>query len=266
MSVCVPYVDEAGNPHRHDVPLQDGQTPLFVLGGIALPLSQWRDIDRQYLNLKRNYFSTEMQATNEARPEHWEAKGSDLTQPRNRERARRQAFLHEVLNLVQRYDARLFGIVFLKNPTNPTPAVSIYTAAVQQIAQRFATYVIENAAHDHGIMIMDSRCQTPRGGDFQVGTSYLSYIFGHETGRSLTPLVEAPLFADSRLTAGLQIADNLCSIIYGTQYDYHLRGIPAGHDYSHLQQYWPRIRALEFHSRREYDGWIVHGIRTNDHR
>lgn len=266
MSTSVLYVDEAGNPHKHDVPSQDGQTPLFVLGGIALPLSEWRNIDREYLSLKRQYFTKEMESTKQQRPEHWEAKGSDLTQPRNRSSARRQAFLHEVLNFIERFDAKLFAIVFLKDSKSPTPPTSVYTTAVQQLAERFAVYTAEHPTFEHGIMIMDSRCRGPMGQDFQVGSSYLSYVFGHTTGRQLTTLVEAPLFADSRLTAGLQIADNVTSMLYGNQYHYYLRSMPGAHDYSHLQQYWPRLASLEFHSRSAYDGYVIRGIRRNDFR
>ena len=80
MATCVLYVDEAGDPHKHDVPLQPGTTPMLALCGVALPLRDWRGLDREYLELKRRYFPQEMQDTKEIRPEHWEAK--DLTSRR----------------------------------------------------------------------------------------------------------------------------------------------------------------------------------------
>jgi len=266
MSTCVLYVDEAGDSHKHNVPLRESDTPLFVLGGTALPLAEWRLFDREYLNLKRRYFRAEMEASSQQRPEHWEAKGGDLTQPGSKSSSRRQAFLHEVLNLTQRFDGKLFGVTFLKNHIDPTSPVSMYTSGVQQLADRFAVYLAEHSVFDHGILIMDSRSRGPRAQDFQVANSYLSYVFGHDSGRGLIALVEAPLFADSRLTAGLQIADNIASIFYGTQYHYYCRNVLGAHDYSHLRPYWDRIHALEFQSRERYDGYVRHGFRTNDHR
>ena len=127
-------------------------------------------------------------------------------------------------------------------------------------------YLAEHSVFDHGVLIMDSRSRGPRDQDFQVANSYLSYVFGHDSGRGLIALVEAPLFADSRLTAGLQIADNIASIFYGTQYHYYCRNVLGAHDYSHLRPYWDRIHALEFQSRERYDGYVRHGFRTNDHR
>jgi len=264
MDTCVLYVDEAGSPHKHDVPLQAGQTPLFVLGGVALALDEWRNIDREYLNLKRKYFAAEMAAPGLARPEHWEAKGNDLTAPRNKESARRQAFTHELLNGLEQWDARVFAIVFIKEPSTAASSVGLYTSAVQQLADRFSIHLSEHHAFQHGIMIMDSRSRGREARqDFQVGSSYLSYVFGHDTGRLLTNLAEAPLFADSRLTAGLQIADNVASIVYANQFHYYLRKLPGGYDYSYLQQYWARIKSLEFRSKRTYDGYPVYGLRVN---
>ena len=262
MDTCVLYVDEAGNPHKHDIPLQAGQTPLFLLGGVALPLDEWRNIDREYLNLKRKYFAAEMAATGLARPEHWEP--NDLTAPRNKKSARRQAFMHELLNGLEQWDARVFAITFIKDPSTPASPVGLYTNAVQQLADRFSIYLSEHHAFQHGIMIMDSRSRGREAGqDFQVGSSYLSYVFGHDTGRLLTNLAEAPLFADSRLTAGLQIADNVASIVYGNQFHYYLRKLPGGYDYSYLQQYRARIKSLEFRSKRTYDDYPVYGLRVN---
>ena len=264
LATCALYVDEAGGPWQYDIPLGEGQTPLFVLGAVALPLAEWRDIDREYLNLKRKYFAAQMSQTNQARPEHWEAKGGDLTQPRNRSSAPGQAFLHEVLTCLERWDAAVFGIVFLKAPGMAAAPVSMYTSAVQLIADRFSVYLAEHATFGEGIMIMDSRSRGRKTrDDFLVGSSYLSYVFGHQTGRLLTNLAEAPLFADSRLTAGLQIADNVASLIYGNQFHYYLRNLPGAFDYSHLQQYWPRIRGLLFESKGEYDGYRIRGLRVN---
>jgi hypothetical protein len=103
--------------------------------------------------------------------------------------------------------------------------------------------------------------------DFNVAGSYLSYIFGNVTGRSLTHLVEGPLFANSRLTAGLQIADNVAAALFANYYHYYCRNIPGAPDYSHIPpKYWPRLGSLQFKSKRRYDGYFQYGYRVCDHR
>lgn len=88
MGTWVLYVDESGDCHSHSVPLLSGQTPLFAVSGVALPLSQWRLVDREYLRLKRRFFRNEIEESTRStgkRAEIWEAKGNSLTAPRNRD-------------------------------------------------------------------------------------------------------------------------------------------------------------------------------------
>lgn len=78
MATCVIYIDEAGSPDRHDVPLQSGQTALFTLSALALSLSEWRARDREFLALKRQFFQDSM-GREGRRDEEVEIKGRDLT-------------------------------------------------------------------------------------------------------------------------------------------------------------------------------------------
>ena len=94
----------------------------------------------------------------------------------------------------------------------------------------------------------------------------MSYVFGNETGRRFINILEAPLFADSRLTVGLQIVDIFASNLFSSHYHYYLRGISGGVDYSHMQVYWPLIDRLQFRSRQLVDGYQVFGYRVVDQR
>ncbi len=50
------YVDESGSPNSHNEPLQDGQTPIFVLGSLVFRAEAWRDLDRAYRDLRLRFF------------------------------------------------------------------------------------------------------------------------------------------------------------------------------------------------------------------
>lgn len=265
MSTCVFYVDETGNTDPYTIPLaaKTGQTAIFCLFALALPLSDWRSFDREYLYLKRRFFQQEI-ARSKRRAELWEIKGNDLCAPRNKESERRHAFLREVFDLCERYTASAFAVTFVKDPVNVMNPHACYTLGLQILAERFNSYVSESSAYDHGILIVDSRV---RAKDLRVTESYQSYVFGHDTGRQLTCLVESPLFADSRHTAGLQIADNIAAALFGSHTHYYCRTIPCIPDYSHIQrEYWPRLYALQFKSKRRYDGYVQYGFRVCDHR
>jgi hypothetical protein len=265
MTTCVIYVDEAGNPHSHSEPLKVGETPLLTLAAVAFPLREWRARDRAYLQLKRRFFPDIMGKPGR-RDEETEIKGKDLTSPHQKTSSRRQAFNHRVLSFIAQYGGQGFGVSFLKSSTSPASSRSLYTQALQILVERFSPFVAEHGTYEHAIMICDSRMKGFGGDDIQVARSHMSYIFGHETGRTFLNIVEAPLFADSRLTVGLQVADIFASNLYANHYQYYLRRIPGALDYSHVQRYWPTLDSLQYKSRNLIDGYQVFGYRIVDQR
>lgn len=263
MGTWVFYVDESGDSNAHHVPVRNGETPLLALTAVPLPLEEWRNFDRDYLRLKRNFFGPELERSSK-RAEIWEAKGNELTAPRNRGSHRRRAFLAEVLSLVSRYNGRLFSVIFLKNDITPVPAASMYTMGFQYLAERFSIFLSEQPTGSNGIIIFDSKMDKV---DWHVTHSHMTDVFGNETGRQLVNILEAPLAADSRLTAGLQIADNIGSAVYGVYYARHCASLQGAHDYSHVYDWFgERLKAMQFVSRDLYDGHRKFGYRLLDHR
>jgi len=254
------YVDESGGAVRHDVPLKNGQTPIFTLSGLVFPLEEWRNIDRDHLTLKKKFFAHELSKTRK-RPEHYEVKGNTLASPRNKNSRHRHVYIKELCDMVSRFEGKLFCVTTIKDPYQPTSATSIYTMSFQYMVERFNIYLSEHPVFNKGIIIADRTI----GFDWKVASSHMSFIFGSETGRQLTNIYEAPLFADSRLTAGLQIVDNLSSIIFANHYKYHCHEVEGGHSYEHMVQHWEKIRSLEFKSKRLYEGYIRYGFKTLKH-
>jgi hypothetical protein len=165
------------------------------------------------------------------------------------------------------HGAKLFAAIWRKDPSNPTPAASIYNHSLQVLTERFHYHCVAEA--QPGIMVVDGRTKAL---DFGVAAGHLSFLFGHPVGRTYTTIVEAPLFADSRLSAGIQLADIVGACIYGNYYQKrcstvsgHVEGdnpisaqrlaaIPAEQrgirtpirDYTHCGRYWSAIEALRF--------------------
>lgn len=265
------YLDEAGVTDPHTIPLTSGQSPLFALAGVALPLARWRDYDRQYLYLKREFFATEIDRSSKI-DAVWEVKGSDLLAPRNAASERNSVFTYRVLDLIKEFEGRIFGVSLLKGVVNPTPKTTIYTKALQILAERYDVFLRE--AGSSGCMILDSRMAHMRKGtglDYTVATSYLSFIFGNRDGQLLKRLIEAPLFADSGLTAGLQIADIAAALVYSNAYREKLApggaDVERGYlDYRHTRRFYRPLRERVFESEQLYGGSKMFGLRTLDHR
>lgn len=265
------YLDESGDTRPHSLPLKHGQSPVFALAGVALPIDKWRKYERDYLSLKWQFFENEIEKSSKRR-EQWEFKGKRAIAPRNANSERLKVFTYKTLDLIKQYNGALFAVDFVKSHENPMASNSMYTLALQLIAERFNIFLREKGAI--GIMIIDSRMAhaTPgRGLDYSVAVSLLSYVFGHETGRELKQLAEAPLFADSSLTAGVQIADIVAAIKYASTYCHYLAPdgavLESGYlDYTHVKSFWTPFRDLRFVSNKLYEGYIKYGFRTFDHR
>lgn len=262
MGTCVVYIDEAGNPYSHKIPLEPGSTPIFTLAAVALPLWEWRARDRAFLSLKHQFFQDLLSKT-EKRHEEYEIKGREIASPHNKTSTRRHIFNRRVLSFVKQNGGCCFGVTFIKNPAKPVSHKSIYTQGFQILTERISLFVTEHPAYSNAILICDSRMKGVSG-DISVARSHMSYIFGHETGRTFLNILEAPLFADSRLTVGLQIVDIFASNLFSNQYHYYCRNIEGAIDYSHMKVHWGQIDELEFKSRGTLDGYPVHGYRTID--
>ena len=265
MATVVVYIDEAGNPDRHSEPLVSGETPLFVLAGTALPLSEWRQRDRDYLRLKKQFFP-DMMGRPGKRDEEVEIKGRELTSPHQQTSERRQEFNRRALRFMDRYGAKTFAATFLKSATAPIASSSLYSKALQILVERVSLFVAESQLYEQAILICDSRMKGVSGKDLEVARSHMSYVFGHATGRSFTNIVEAPLFADSRLTVGLQLTDIFAANLYACHYHYYLRSVVGAPDYSRAPARWPALDGLEFKSVGQVDGFRVFGYRVIDLR
>lgn len=266
MPTCVFYIDEAGDSRKHEVPLREGDTPIFTLAAVAFPLHEWKDRDRIFLRLKRQFFPERMNKEDK-RDEHIEIKGNYLAAPRNSQSKRNHAFLKTILKLIGKRNGVCFGVSFIKDHINPISHISLYTHALQVLVERFNLFITENPFYNNAIMVCDSRSKGLKGEDnLIVIKSHMSYIFGHKIGKTFTNIMEGPLFADSKLCAGLQLVDIFASSLYTNHYNYYLgkdspTPLVSGHDYSHMTQYWPTISYLEFKSKEEF-----YGYRVIDHR
>ncbi len=262
------YLDEAGDSNRHELPLISGKTPLFTLGGCCLRLKDWREFDRRYMHLKIHFFRNEIDKSRKDAA-NWEIKGKRLTAPRNAESERLKVFGYQVLDLIGEFGGRLFAVTFLKSVKDPMASHAMYSHGLQILAERFDIFLREEDST--GLTIIDSRAAhvTPgQGLDYRVATSYLSFVFGNVEGQQLKRLIEGPIFADSGLTAGIQMADIVAALVYANQYTYRFNPDDQNGllSYAHARKFWQPLKALEFASKKKYGGYLKYGFRIVDHR
>ena len=252
------YIDESGSPESHHEPLLNGETPIFSLNSLCIQDNDWRILDREYLTLKNRFFRNEIGTR---RPEYFEIKGSELTRPGSSTNKRAQQFIKQVIELCKKHNATLFSIIFIKDVAKPTSKHSLYTMALQYLCERFQIFLEESPDQANSILILDSRMHNI---DLAIAQSHMSFIFGHNTGKTCDKILEAPMFANSTLTVGLQIVDILGSCIYGNFYQRNCMFIQGSLNYSHIVAYWSDLDLLQFKSRNLYEGRTKTGFRVID--
>ena len=251
------YIDESGNPEGYHIPIQGSETPLFVLTSLCIHETNWRNVTHDLNYLKQRFFKNEIGAEP---PHYFEIKGNDLTRPGNRNNRRNHAYLDSILRLCDKYTLPFFSVIIRKDHITPTNKTSLYTMSLQYLVERFQIFLDDN--NDNGLMIIDSRVHNI---DFQVAQSHLSFVFGNITGKQCNRIIEAPMFTDSRLTAGLQLVDTVSSCIYTDNYYWKCRTIPGAHNYRHMTKYRPYLAGREFHSKFSHSGYMKHGYRYIKH-
>jgi hypothetical protein len=273
MSTWALYLDESGDANSHHLPVRPGETPVFTLAGAALNLADWRGFHREYNALKWEFFRNEIEKSSRNTAQ-WEFKGNRASAPRNADSVRIADFVHKTLEIVAAHGGKLFSVSFVKNHVTPTSSVTMYTKALQILAEAFDIFLREISPDADGLIILDSRmahCQKGAGLDYIVAISLLTYILGNDQGRQLKRIQEAPLFADSSITIGVQMADIVAAIMYANTYRLQLSSDGLDHgcgylNYAHSKRYWSHALSLKFQSQNAYQGWRKSGFRIFDHR
>jgi hypothetical protein len=141
----------------------------------------------------------------------------------------------------------------------------MYTSALQILVERISVFVAEHDEFTEAILILDSRMKGMNNEDGTVACSHMSYIFGHETGKTFTNILEVPAFGDSRISSGLQIVDIFAANLFTNHYCHHSGDVEGAQDYTHMQQYWEKLKELQFVSQNTVDGYTMYGYRAINH-
>lgn len=157
------YVDESGDTGKLPTATSPIQ-PVLAIIGLTLDLARLREFTLDFIDLKRRFFPGRF-------PAHAtrldgiliEIKGSDVGaafrqgHPDHQRRHHHVAFLDCRLDLIERYDCRLFGRVWIKPIGGRMDGWSIYTYSTQFICMVFDHLL--QTRDTLGMVIPDSRAK-----------------------------------------------------------------------------------------------------------
>lgn len=204
-------MDESGGFEAPD--RSPDATPVMLIVGVVLDHRVLQPLTRDFLAVKSRYYPTACYNG----PGHnldrvrTEIKGSkvreSLRSDARRKRSHGFGYVDRTVELLERYDARIIGRLWVKEPSTGLNPQSSYTFAIQDIARHFNALLL--SANDMGLMVCDGRRYTQ---DAEV--SHSVFTQKHQvSGDSLPALVETPVFGRSESHPGIQLADAVASAL-----------------------------------------------------
>ena len=216
-----------------------------VWAGVGVPATQNREFFRELFNLEKKLWKKE-------EPYDLEIKGRFLLGSRGMRSPRKLEFVEEILSL-----CKLNGIVAfavgLRYPQTPaaewTGEPNTYEM-IRSMVERVEAMMSERYPNEQAVMVFDSQEDKK---DLERALEFGNYLYGTAQGRSATHVCETPIFASSKVTKGLQIAD---------VFAYALAQQNLGR--GDLTRYCDRIREMEWWSNYREEGQPWRGFRFRD--
>jgi hypothetical protein len=124
-------------------------------------------------------------------------------------------------DLLRTLEFTIFAVV-MERPLNPLPADALYLSnQFRYLLQRCD--ILARETNDTVTLLFDGDCES--GG---LSLKFNSFLYGSAEGQSMTTVVDAPFFVDSRVTAGIQIADMAAGVIRICHENSLFRSVPRG--------------------------------------
>lgn len=194
------FIDESGVPHPND----DTRRPVLVALCMKEPVH--RKLSGALFRYKRDLIGQE---------EPFDIKGTSYLRPRVfQNQPNKREFVEQLFELISMTELYIFAII-MERPSKP-PFLEPGTLPFQhrRLLERINSCVTERCSEeDMAILIFDGQgmASIPTGSPIALAVS--SYLFRHRAGQALSRILDTPLFVDSRLTPGIQLADIMASCI-----------------------------------------------------
>ncbi len=186
------FIDESGHPHRNDA----NSRPVVV--AVCIAERDVREVSGQIHDLKRQLLPT---------PDV-EIKGRSLLNRRTFRRIReKREFVDAFFELCGSLPLTVFSVVMWR-PVDEVPDRPLWLPHQFRYLLRRAHY-LARASGDHATVLFDGDGSNYGG----LPRRFDSYLFQGAEGRSLTAIVDAPYYVDSRITVGIQVADMFAGVV-----------------------------------------------------
>jgi hypothetical protein len=238
------FIDESGSIHQND------SNPVSALVAVCMAERAHRGVSRQLYATKRAVLG---------RDDAGELKAIDLINERTFRRIpEKRELVESVFDLINRLDITIFAIVVPRPTKSINFPVDHLPTPHQFLLQRINALAEE--VKQEAILVYDGNGMNIQGMNLSACVS--DYIFKvAEYNNILRRLVDTPLFVDSRVTPGIQLADLIASVVRQCDPINHAEGITKSSSYSSaINRYYRIIKAKSRDDLRSDSGHTLYGI------
>lgn len=238
MYIC--YIDEAGDTGG----LPDTGSaiqPVFTLAGLFIARQNISQLTTDWIQLKRRFYPHLVPPS--SHHHEWmraEVKGSDLRRMARSSSRNDRRFAYGViqgaLDLLDTYDAKVVGRVYIKDLGKDFNGTSVYSSTVQQICADFEHFL--KSKNLLGAVIADSRNKAKNS---NISHSVFTQTYS-ASGSPYPSIIEVPTFGHSDNHAGIQLADIICSALL-FPIAAEVCCLPHMKDLTHCHSYHANLRA-----------------------
>jgi hypothetical protein len=215
------FMDESGHPHPNDSCMRP------VLVSVCIRDKDLRSVCTELFKLKRRILNKE---NNE-----FEAKASRLlTRSTFRNRPEKKEFVESFFDVCRNLLITIFSVA-MERPCKPPPtSLDFLPMQFRHLLYRVNRYIELELYGDYGAVFFDGD-----GSNYNcLSVRFNNWLYRSRGGQSLTNLVESPFFVDSKLTAGIQIADMVAGVIRIYEEQELFKGVPSDAFLSAIARYY----------------------------
>jgi len=193
------FIDESGHPHPND------PVSRPVLGAVGCPVADSRDLTRQLHSIRRDIFGNvgvELEAK-------WKAHAI-LNERTFRRQRQKWEYVESAFDLASNFPVVSFFIIMDKPAHKVEISPDLLPPHVRFLLGRIDAHMSGLTSERKALLVFDSQDAKA---DARLSAAITNYLFRAPEGSRLRHLLETPLFVESSILPGIQIADLFVSCV-----------------------------------------------------
>lgn len=245
------FIDESGLPHPKDAATHP------VLLAVCLKEANMRLLERRLFALRRTHLAglSLSKEEQEGKAVEFLNRRALLKMPPKRE------YVDSLFEFLRELDFHVFGIVMDRPTRTPWAGRETLSAQFRWLLERIERFMEIEYADHYAIPVFDNGAP---GQDRLFSQSFTGFMARNFQGKTMNHLMPSPLFADSALTPGIQVADLFAYVVRLNEEHELYRGRDQKDPYLSAIRRYANIVKSKTRDYEDDDGVMQYGIRHMD--